>query len=43
MKGKIIDIATFEDEYHNITYRITVEFSEIPKHKLGKCEVKQID
>ena len=41
MQGKIIDIATYEDEFHNEEYRITVLFDKKPDLKLGKVEIQQ--
>jgi len=41
MKGDIIDIGIFEDEFRSKTYRINIEFKEKPQFKLGECEVKQ--
>ena len=41
MKGKIIDIGTYVDEFGNKTYRISIETEEEPKVRLGNCEIKQ--
>ena len=41
MKGEIIDLGVFEDEFKARTFRITIEFEEKPKLMLGTCEVKQ--
>ena len=42
MKGEIIDIGVYIDEFNNRTYRIVVEFTENPKHiHLGNAEIKQ--
>ena len=41
MKGEIIDIGIYEDEFRNRTFRITIEYKEKPSFKLGKCELKQ--
>ena len=40
-KGELVDIGTFEDEYKNRVWRITIQFNEIPKFKLGEVEVNQ--
>ena len=40
-KGKIIDIATYADEFQNEVYRVTIEFAKKPTFKLGECRVKQ--
>ena len=41
MKGEIIDIGMFVDEFRNVSYRITIEFKERPLFKLGEIELKQ--
>lgn len=41
MKGKIIDIGIYEDQYYNRNYRVVVEFKEEPPFKLGEAELKQ--
>jgi len=42
MKGEVIDIGTYTDEFNNKTFRIVIEFTENPKNiHLGKCEIKQ--
>ena len=41
MKGEIIDIGIYEDEYRNKEFRITIIFREKPKFRLGECEVNQ--
>ncbi len=41
MKGKIIDIATWVDEFKNETFRMVIESSTPPPFKIGECEVKQ--
>ena len=40
MKGEIVDISTWEDEFKTKIYKIVVEFKETLPFKLGKCEVK---
>ena len=42
MKGEIIDIATYTNEYEQRSWRITIEVAEKPTElHLGNCEVKQ--
>lgn len=41
MQGELIDIGTYEDEFHNKFYRITIEFETKPPFKLGGVEVKE--
>ena len=41
MKGEIIDIGIYEDEFRNRLHRVTIEFKDKPKFRLGECEVNQ--
>lgn len=41
MKGEIICVDTWEDEFKNIVYRVFVEFKKKPPFKLGEAEIEQ--
>ena len=41
MKGRILEITTMEDEFHNNTYQVTILFEKKPDFKLGDAEVQQ--
>lgn len=41
VEGDILEVGTWEDQYLNKEYRVTIKFKDKPKFHLGKAKLTQ--